>query len=100
MKIKKIIKDARGQMTQAEFARYLGKSQGIVSKYENGSVSPPAAILEKCMALLQKSDKGEDISSENLAKRIRAELKEPQLAYARKTIATLLDGIQTASSNR
>jgi len=93
-KIRNIISEARGNRTQAEFANVLGKSQGLLSKYESGKVNPPAAIVEKCMKMLNKVE-DESVSSDLLAKRIKAELKEPHHAYARKTIAALLDGMQS-----
>ena len=95
-KIRNIIREARGTMSQAEFARRLGKSQGLISKYERGSVSPPSTTLEKCMKILEDKNKDE-VSSAFLAMRIKKELNDPQFAYARKTIAALLDSLPPAS---
>lgn len=93
-KVQNIIRDARGDRNQSDFARLLGKSQGLVSKYERGIVNPPADVLEKCMDILQMHNGG-DVNTETLAKRVRSELSAPEMAYARKTIAALLDGLRT-----
>lgn len=93
-KVRNIIREARGNRNQTEFAEFLGKSQGLVSKYERGIVNPPADILEKCMGILQMNN-GDDIDTEILAKRVRSELKAPEFSYARKTIAALLDGLRS-----
>lgn len=40
-------------MKQAEFGRALGNfSQSQISKYEKGEVDPPAAVIERCMAIV------------------------------------------------
>lgn len=97
-KIRDIVRNARGDMSQADFARLLGKTQGLVSKYENGMVNPPSDTVEKCMAIIEKNN-SDDVSLDALAIRVKTELQAPQLAYVRKSIATLLDGIRTKNKN-
>jgi hypothetical protein len=101
-KIQSIIREARGDRNQAEFGKFIGKSQGLVSKYESGAVNPPADVLETCMDILVMNNGADvvtDISIDNLTKRVRAELKAPQFAYARRTIASLLDGLRADTKN-
>jgi transcriptional regulator with XRE-family HTH domain len=55
-KVAVLIRAARGQMKQAEFGRVLGNfSQSQISKYEKGEVDPPAAVIERCMAIVAES---------------------------------------------
>jgi len=95
--VKNIIREARGNKSQAEFSALLGKSQGLVSKYEKGIVNPPTDIIEKCMKILDMHNtnkKPDGIGTDFLAKRVRSELKSPKLDYVRQTIAMILDGVQ------
>ena len=41
-------------VSQANFAKELGKSQGVISRYEQGLVSPPGEIIMQCMHILEK----------------------------------------------
>ena len=41
-------------LNQANFAKKLGKSQGVVSRYEQGLVSPPGEVIMHCMHILEK----------------------------------------------
>lgn len=94
-KIKDIVRKARGEMSQADFSKKIGKSQGLLSKYERGTANPPAETIEKCMKILETREK-QNISSDALAKRIQAELKPSKYLHARQTIAAILDGIQNS----
>ncbi|GHD68913.1 hypothetical protein GCM10007164_11210 [Luteimonas padinae] len=40
-------------LSQRDFGRQLGKSQGLISKYESGHVVPPAAVVIHCMHILE-----------------------------------------------
>jgi len=39
-------------LKQGQFAAKLGKSQGVVSRYENGEVEPPGEVMMHCMHIL------------------------------------------------
>ncbi|HGM7285272.1 TPA: helix-turn-helix domain-containing protein [Stenotrophomonas maltophilia] len=39
-------------LKQGQFAARLGKSQGVVSRYENGAVEPPGEVMMHCMHIL------------------------------------------------
>ncbi len=41
-------------LNQANFAKKLGKSQGVVSRYEQGRVSPPGEVVMHCIHILEK----------------------------------------------
>jgi transcriptional regulator with XRE-family HTH domain len=53
--------------TQGGFGRILGKSQGVVSKYESGKTEPPGEIVMHCMNILAG-----DSSSESTARQWKA----------------------------
>ncbi|MBL8261060.1 MAG: helix-turn-helix transcriptional regulator [Xanthomonadaceae bacterium] len=42
-------------LTQQEFGLRIGKSQGLVSKYEGGRVVPPARVVIHCVNVLNGS---------------------------------------------
>lgn len=95
-KVKDIVRLARGRSTQAAFSKVLGKSQGLVSKYENGDVSPPSDVIEACMDILDMNNAYE-LSASDLGERVVRELVGPDFINARKAIEAILDG---ASSRR
>jgi transcriptional regulator with XRE-family HTH domain len=39
--------------SQKEFARRLGKSQAVISRYEAGKVDPPGGVVMQCMHILE-----------------------------------------------
>jgi ribosome-binding protein aMBF1 (putative translation factor) len=51
-----LVRQARieSALSQVEFARKLGKSQAVVSRYEAGNVSPPGEVVMHCMHILEK----------------------------------------------
>lgn len=89
MKVKDIVKTARGNRSQKEFANYICKSQGLLSKYELGLVNPPANVINKCLRILNTKT----TSSSRLAERIKSELKSDEYEFARRAIETILDSI-------
>ncbi|MEZ2416369.1 multiprotein-bridging factor 1 family protein [Luteibacter sp. RCC_6_2] len=50
-----IIKQARTKsgLSQGDFGHTLGKSQGVISRYEKGTVTPPGDVLMHCMNILR-----------------------------------------------
>lgn len=51
-----LIRSARKirSLSQQSFALELGKSQGLVSRYERGLVDPPTDVLMHCMNILSQ----------------------------------------------
>lgn len=47
-----LARKAKG-LKQKAFASELGKSQGVVSRYESGEVDPPADVIMHCMHILK-----------------------------------------------
>ena len=89
-KVQTIIRKARGESSQLEFAVRLGKTQGLISKYERGLVSPPAETLDQCMDILQMNTQ-DDISAEALAMKIKKKLQSPDSSEIRHAISVLVD---------
>jgi predicted transcriptional regulator len=53
-----LVRSARHRLglNQGDFAAKIGKSQGVVSRYERGSVDPPGAVVMQCMHILRGGD--------------------------------------------
>lgn len=49
-----LVKRARQRLdlNQGDFAGILGKSQAVVSRYEQGSVDPPGSVIMHCVQIL------------------------------------------------
>lgn len=46
-------------LNQASFGKMVGKSQGVISRYENGEVEPPGHITMHCVHILRSGDRAE-----------------------------------------
>lgn len=51
----KLARDKR-QEKQRDFAIFIGKSQAMLSKYENKKASPPGDLIILCMNILEEDD--------------------------------------------
>jgi len=98
-KVKEIIRNARGSLTQAEFVNFLKEhheintSQGLVSKYESGTTNPPTEIIDKCIEIIHSKNTDGDISLTALEMRMKKVLRGPSQADARKAFAVILDSL-------
>jgi transcriptional regulator with XRE-family HTH domain len=54
-----VVRKARGLLgvNQADFAKLLGSTQPLVSKYEAGKVAPPSHLLMHCIHIIEKSSR-------------------------------------------
>lgn len=43
---------ARGSRSQREFAELLGVDKSCLSRYENGKLGAPVAVIDKCLSLV------------------------------------------------
>jgi transcriptional regulator with XRE-family HTH domain len=89
--VKGLIRLARGQRTQAQFARILGVKQDVLCKYEKGRTNPPVSVIEHCMREVQKADNKGPPSANALAERVRTELAAANYGALRAAIASFLD---------
>lgn len=93
-----LIRGARRNMSQRAFARAIGATQSMVSRYERGMSSPPASVLNACMQLMHQKDvPAEGVSAEQLASMVMTNLGKPGHAPLRLVIAQLIDGVMMAS---
>ncbi|TXI48876.1 MAG: helix-turn-helix domain-containing protein [Lysobacter sp.] len=55
-RLARLVRDARRSiaLNQADFARILGKTQSVVSRYEDGSVEPPGSVVMHCIHILER----------------------------------------------
>ena len=90
-----IIKMARADTSQAEFASKLGKTQSQISKYERGQSSPPRDVVEYCLGLTMPDAlaKIHTPSSDELSKLVKSELDGLENSNIRKMIYGVLNGI-------
>jgi predicted transcriptional regulator len=53
-----LVRSARERLglNQGQFAAEIGKSQGVVSRYERGAVDPPSEIVMHCMHILRENE--------------------------------------------
>lgn len=86
----KIILTARKllQLNQEDFAERIGKTQGVLSRYENGKVKPPSEIVMHCMHILNEDSFSADI--EQIINKVRS-LDGEQHAKVREAISLILD---------
>lgn len=84
-----LIKEARKPKNQADFARDVGKTQALISKYENGSANPPMSVVNKCLKIIHDRNDS-DVSSNKLAKRLK-KLNDPAHLHIRKVIESMLN---------
>ena len=84
---------ARGEESQAAFALRLGVLQSSLSRYENGKVSPPSEVLNKCLELLSK--RTSIPSADAIAKEIKSKLDGIHNEPMRSAIWTIIRGGQS-----
>ena len=99
--LSEVVRLARGQRAQKDFASELGIKQPQLSRYENGRQEPPAEVLNKCLKLISGRISGALVpSAEELAERIRMELAGTKKTVARGLVQSLLDTFGKRSPGR
>lgn len=89
---RQIVRQARviSQLNQQDFAKSLGKSQGVLSRYENGKVPPPSDVIMHCMNIMNTNSGNSDI--DQIIAKVRS-LHGDQYIKVRTALNTLLDSI-------
>lgn len=91
-KLPDIIRAARGQQSQADFAKKIKKTQSLVSKYERGVASPPKAVVEYCLRKVLPTDSVvSPCDSSALAEKLKTEFSGPKFDSFREYLGSLLD---------
>jgi transcriptional regulator with XRE-family HTH domain len=80
-------------MTQEEFAAAVNSKQSLISKYERGTVDPPAGLTIHCMTLLRPRE-SLAITEDSLVQLIRERLSGDAHAAMRAAIASLVSGVR------
>ena len=90
LKPSQIIREARKKIdkNQEDFAKYIGKTQSVLSRYETGQVKPSADIIMHCMNILNSDSSTDDI--EQIIAKIRT-LDGEQHLQIRRALSLLLD---------
>lgn len=91
--IPELIKKARGELSQAEFAQELGVSQSALCRYENGRTNPKVEIIERCMRLVHWGDQESGPSVDELATKVKTQLGHADQAPLRVALSKLIDGL-------
>ena len=89
MRIPELIKKARGELNQTEFAATLGKTQGELSKYESGRTQAPNSVIERCLDILEMNTA--DISADALAAKIIENASAEEHSSLRSAISQMLN---------
>jgi len=50
-----LVRRARGERTQKEFATLLGVEKSCLSRYESGKLGAPTRVIDACLALIADS---------------------------------------------
>lgn len=91
-----LVRGARHGMSQRAFAKAIGATQSMISRYERGLSSPPIDVVNSCMHIVHQSDGEVDhISVEELVLKVSTRLNGPNFRPLRLVIAQLIDGVTT-----
>jgi len=69
-------------LSQASFGLIIGCSQGVVSKYEKGTVNPSAETVMQCMHILQSRARGSIEPTGDPWEAVRQAMTELSIAIA------------------
>lgn len=105
LQAKSIIKFVRKKYykeNQKDFAKRFGSRQSLISKYENGFVSPPSELLIQCMNIyMQKNTSNEanifrEVSTETLVNLVQSLLGGKEQEQNRQIVAKLIKSLSTS----
>ncbi|PVZ86478.1 transcriptional regulator [Serratia sp. S1B] len=105
LQAKSIIKFVRKEYykeNQKDFAKRVGSKQSLISKYENGFVSPPSELLIQCMNIYMQENNiqneyiDEEITTNTLVKLVQSLLCGKEQEYKRQLVAKLIKILSTS----
>jgi transcriptional regulator with XRE-family HTH domain len=88
--LSRLVRDARGAMSQERFAARLSISQESLSRYEIGRVEPPVYIVAKCWELLEQRRDVSSPPASELSERVK-DVRGADHVAVREVIARLID---------
>ena len=86
----RLVRNARGSMSQESFAREIRISQEMLSRYERGLVKPPAEVIAKCWEVVEKRSNASPPAANELAQRVQR-VDGAEFVAVREVIARLID---------
>jgi transcriptional regulator with XRE-family HTH domain len=89
--VAELVRTARNDRRQEDFARELGVRQSSVSRYESGRANPPVRVIEHCMRLVHSTGHELAPTADELAAKVRIELADSDLGEVRLVLARLID---------
>jgi DNA-binding XRE family transcriptional regulator len=88
---KQLIRTARSDATQAEFAKKLGVDRSCLSRYESEALGAPTSVINACLQLLAARASGRKPSSSPI---------EQALVHARQAVEALEAAANTTRGKR
>lgn len=87
----RLVRQARQQtgLSQSDFGSLVGKTQAVISRYENGAVEPPGSVIMHCVHLIGSHVAGDDTES---AQAMRLEAVETALQSLQTAVRALRRG--------
>ena len=89
--VAKLIRTARNEHSQKEFAQKLGVKQSSISRYESGKVNPSVQVIEYCMRLVHSEGTELIPTADELAVKIKAGLAEAGQGRLRLALERLIE---------
>jgi predicted transcriptional regulator len=86
----RLVRNARGPISQETFAGELGISQEMLSRYERGRVKPPTDVVAKCWEVVEKRGSAAPPPASELALRVQR-VGGSEFVAVREAIARLID---------
>jgi transcriptional regulator with XRE-family HTH domain len=98
--VSELVRLARNGQSQEQFAKELGVMQSSISRYERGTVNPPARVIDHCMHLVNQRGMQAVPSAEQLATKILNHLMDLEAADARLALDKVIDTLVTNQSTK
>ena len=89
--VAKLIRTARNEHSQKEFAQKLGVKQSSISRYESGKVSPSVQVIEHCMRLVHTEGTELIPTADELAIKVKTGLSEAYQGKLRLALERLIE---------
>lgn len=89
--VAKLIRTARNEHSQKEFAQKLSVKQSSISRYESGKVNPSVQVIEHCMRLVYSEGTELIPTADQLAVKIKTRLAEADQGRLRLALERLIE---------
>ena len=87
----KLIRTARNEHSQKEFAQKLGVKQSSISRYESGKVNPSVQVIEHCMRLVHSEGAELIPTADELAVKVKTGLADADQGKLRLALERLIE---------